>query len=635
MAPDHGGREDRGLEEAREAPGRPGRRDAPGRGRASPRPTRPSRSWAKTVGRGGEPEAGEADGRRVERHGARGVARRQGRALHVRRRRPARDEDQVRPAPRARSRSPPWLVLGRARLPVRPARPSSTTWRAALPSPTAGRRARSCCSARRRPSRTWPTASTARPAGEGRSSGRRTRPRSVSDLAAAGGARGRPRPGALPRGQGPVGEVRLNGAPRRRLRAQRPAAPLPACRCPRRRSGRARTGCASCSRPRPRPPTSIRRDTDRRQLAAAFYSLTVRGRGRRRPRRPARAATAPDPFAVDRHGRRPGARPGRAQRRPLRGAPSSRRPSCASRPSSIPRPGRRRRRPSFRVTIEARPGDERELWARVLGPRDGKPGRGVGRAAGRRRATSCASASHVGGAPGARFTWGDLDRAARPRPRRQRPARARRRHARRRRAAGDSLRQALAGSNVVARGPRRRARPGVRLLRLRPRPPRRRSTASPREGVVFERAFTPAVYTLAAMSSVWTSQYPDRHHGEVSFSARLPKDRLTLAEILTAAGHPDRRLRGQRGGGTRGRLRSRLRGVPRAVPEVRQRRRTRSGRRCPRWLQAQQGPALLRLRPLPRAAFPVRSRSRPSTRASGRTGPSPRRRAARWAGSRR
>jgi arylsulfatase A-like enzyme len=56
------------------------------------------------------------------------------------------------------------------------------------------------------------------------------------------------------------------------------------------------------------------------------------------------------------------------------------------------------------------------------------------------------------------------------------------------------------------------------------------------EGVLFERAFTPAVYTLAAMSSLWTSQYPDRHHSEVSFSARLPRDRLTLAELLSAQG---------------------------------------------------------------------------------------------------
>ena len=40
------------------------------------------------------------------------------------------------------------------------------------------------------------------------------------------------------------------------------------------------------------------------------------------------------------------------------------------------------------------------------------------------------------------------------------------------------------------------------------------------EGIVFERAYTPAVYTLGAMSSLWTSQYPDRHHSEVSFSGK-------------------------------------------------------------------------------------------------------------------
>ena len=48
--------------------------------------------------------------------------------------------------------------------------------------------------------------------------------------------------------------------------------------------------------------------------------------------------------------------------------------------------------------------------------------------------------------------------------------------------------------------------------------------------------YTPAVYTLGAMASVWTSQPPDRHHGDVSFSAKLPKDRLTLAELLGARG---------------------------------------------------------------------------------------------------
>src|SRR6185436_5955643 len=40
------------------------------------------------------------------------------------------------------------------------------------------------------------------------------------------------------------------------------------------------------------------------------------------------------------------------------------------------------------------------------------------------------------------------------------------------------------------------------------------------EGVLFERAVTPAVYTVGAMSSIWTSQQPDEHHGEASFEAR-------------------------------------------------------------------------------------------------------------------
>lgn len=56
------------------------------------------------------------------------------------------------------------------------------------------------------------------------------------------------------------------------------------------------------------------------------------------------------------------------------------------------------------------------------------------------------------------------------------------------------------------------------------------------EGFIFDNAYTTAAYTLAAMSSVWTSQQPDRHHGDVAFSAKLPKDRLTLAEVLTAQG---------------------------------------------------------------------------------------------------
>jgi arylsulfatase A-like enzyme len=56
------------------------------------------------------------------------------------------------------------------------------------------------------------------------------------------------------------------------------------------------------------------------------------------------------------------------------------------------------------------------------------------------------------------------------------------------------------------------------------------------EGVLFENAYTPAVYTLGAMASVWTSQQPDRHHDDVSFASPLPKDRLTLAEVLSGQG---------------------------------------------------------------------------------------------------
>ena len=109
-----------------------------------------------------------------------------------------------------------------------------------------------------------------------------------------------------------------------------------------------------------------------------------------------------------------------------------------------------------------------------------------------------------------------------------------------------------------------------------------------RRACVFERVFTPAVYTLGAMSSVWTSQYPDRHHAEVSFAARLPKDRLTLAELLGGAGHPHRRLRGQR----RGRARSTASTAAspsstRSSASVHERARTCSAQAVPDWLAAQ------------------------------------------------
>ena len=56
------------------------------------------------------------------------------------------------------------------------------------------------------------------------------------------------------------------------------------------------------------------------------------------------------------------------------------------------------------------------------------------------------------------------------------------------------------------------------------------------EGVLFERAFTPAVFTLAAMSSVWTGLPPDRNHHGVPYDAPLPAGLPTLAERLAVRG---------------------------------------------------------------------------------------------------
>jgi len=53
------------------------------------------------------------------------------------------------------------------------------------------------------------------------------------------------------------------------------------------------------------------------------------------------------------------------------------------------------------------------------------------------------------------------------------------------------------------------------------------------EGVVFERAYTPAVFTLAAMSSVWISRYPDEIHPTSPFKSGLPPDQPSLAEVLS------------------------------------------------------------------------------------------------------
>ncbi len=188
---------------------------------------------------------------------------------------------------------------------------------------------------------------------------------------------------------------------------------------------------------------------------------------------------------------------------------------------------------SFRVTIESPGGGEREVWSRVVRARGKDPGEQVVRIPGR-AGDIVRIGLAVGEAGSPRFAWGGflaprvLGEGGRDplQPTPVSPADD---------ARADGLRKALAGANVLLvildAG---RAQSFGAYGYGRPTTPEIDRIAS--EGVVFERVYTPAVYTLGAISSLWTSQYPDRHHSEVSFSARLPKDRLTLAELLSAQG---------------------------------------------------------------------------------------------------
>ena len=188
---------------------------------------------------------------------------------------------------------------------------------------------------------------------------------------------------------------------------------------------------------------------------------------------------------------------------------------------------------SFRVTVESVSGNERVAWSKVIGPRD-KPVE-VSVPLGVDAGTLVRLGLHVGPAAGgtaSSLSWGTwrapriLGAAATTAAAAETPGA---------RTAADQIRKGTAGGSVLL----------VILDAARARsfglyghgggttPSIDRLGA---EGIVFERAFTPAVYTLAAMSSVWTSQYPDRHHADVSFSAQLPKDKLTLADVLGAQG---------------------------------------------------------------------------------------------------
>jgi arylsulfatase A-like enzyme len=270
---------------------------------------------------------------------------------------------------------------------------------------------------------------------------------------------------------------------------------------------------------------------DRRQLAAAFYSL-VAGKAADVSLDDLLARDAPRPFAVEEEGGVPGLTLlGPAMVRFAVKLPAAAELRFA--PELLPAARAAAGAASFRVTVEGPSGGEREVWSRVLDARTGSLGEQVVRLGGR-EGDIVRVGLGVGEAGSPRFAWGRfvaprlLGRDARD-PLEAAPL------APAEDARADSLRAGLAGANVVlvildaaraesfgAYGYPRATTPQIDRIAA--------------EGVLFERAYTPAVYTLGAMSSLWTSQYPDRHHSEVSFSARLPKDRLTLAELLSAQG---------------------------------------------------------------------------------------------------
>jgi arylsulfatase A-like enzyme len=276
-----------------------------------------------------------------------------------------------------------------------------------------------------------------------------------------------------------------------------------------------------------RAPAESRPDSkDQRQLAAAFHSVVI-GAAADASLEDFLRRESPVPLGVV-----PGAPPVLLQSGPSTLRYALRLPKGAElrlAPSLDPAARAAAARVRVAVTVEAEGSAPRQVWAAELG-RDKDPGEVV-----IRLADLAGRVARIGlEVEGERFAWvrwtaprilgsgsrGLLD---------GRPGTADERRL------ADGLRAKLAGANVMlvvfdaGRADRFSAYGN-------PRPTTPEVDRLAREGVLFENATTPAVYTLGAMSSVWTSQYPDRHHSEVSFSARLPADRLTLAELLTSRG---------------------------------------------------------------------------------------------------
>ena len=327
-------------------------------------------------------------------------------------------------------------------------------------------------------------------------------------------------------------EVRLNGTPvsrlvlndgRHRYRISLPAATQRAG------DNRLRFQFAATASPADTPG-----NPDRRRLAAAFYGVTV-GEADDAGLDDLLGRDAPRPFAVVEQG----------------GVPALvlMAPSVARYALRLPAGAELRFTPrlhplaraagtsaAMRVTMESRAGEEKELWSRVV---DGRAGRDEGEVSLRLPGSAgdiVRLGLHVGAGPGARFAWavwtaprvlGQGEAAANPLD----PAPLSGEEQGR----AQELRRSLPGTNVLLVVlDAARARSLGAYGHSRPTTPEVDRIAA--EGVVFERAYTPAVYTLGAMSSLWTSQYPDRHHAEVSYADRLPADTLTLAEVLSAKG---------------------------------------------------------------------------------------------------
>jgi arylsulfatase len=332
-------------------------------------------------------------------------------------------------------------------------------------------------------------------------------------------------------GPGQAVEVRLNGTAvdrfalndtRHRYRIALPA------QAQRPGDNRLRFVFARTASPADADPQSL----DRRQLGAAFYSL-VTGPASDASLDDLLGRDAPRPFVASAE---KGGVPALTLVGPAIVRFALRLPPGAElrfTPELIPAARAAAGAASFRVLLEDEASGEREIWSRVQDARQAAPAEQAIRLPGRAGDIVRVGLA-VGEAGRPRFAWGRFvaprvlgtrsGEPLEPEPiSKELDARA------------DPLRRSLAAANVLfvildagrarsfgAYGYPRETTPEIDKL------------AS--EGVVFERVYTPAVYTLGAMSSVWTSQYPDRHHSEVSFSARLPKDRLTLAELLSAQG---------------------------------------------------------------------------------------------------